>query len=186
MSPNRAYNFPGGSQRIKLNQKPPLNVPFRFKNYHPNNNNKKTLNESIDEPNNSIICNNTESTLSLMSISLPSIEIATNNTSSFPSSSYNNQNSQVVVSNNKVNYNPQVNTFDRRWYAGPYPINCITNARRYLIEKLSPQCTGMILQDKLSKEDFELLKLKCINFFNLNSSQKRTIGMVNLYSFRRF
>ena len=109
-----------------------------------------------------------------MSISLPSIEIATNNTSSFPSSSYNNQNSQVVMSNNKVNYNPQINTFNRRRYAGPYSINCIMNARRYLIEKLSPQCTGMILQDKLSKDDFELLKLKCINFLNLSSTQKKS------------
>ena len=34
------------------------------------------------------------------------------------------------------------------------------NARRYLIEKFSPLNTGMILQDRLSKDDFEMLKLK--------------------------
>ena len=159
----RATNFTGGPQTIHLNKKPPFKVPFRFKNSAPNK--EKTLqNESMERQKNPINNNdNNEPTISLMSISLPNISPIVESTTQDNSNLLNtNQNSLGIVSGNRVSYNPQVNIFNKRWYSGPYSINCMINARRYLIEKLSPHSTGMILPDKLSRDEFELLKLKCI------------------------
>jgi hypothetical protein len=167
MSPKRPTNFRGGPQAIKLNHTGvSFKNQFRFKSSQTNKEQffQKT---AIPIQNQNDLYRNantfSQSTKSLMSISLPNlsqvVELKTQSNSNYPSNN-NSQDTPAVASTNKSNYSPQVNIFNNRRYSGPYSINCMMNARRYLIEKLNPLNTGMILQDKLSKDDFEMLKLK--------------------------
>jgi hypothetical protein len=171
MSPKRPTNFRGGPQAIKLNHTGvSFKNQFRFKNSQTNK--EQTFQKTaipIQNQNDQYRNTNTfsQSTQSLMSISLPNVsqidELKTQSNSNYPSNNNNDNNHHgtlAVASTNKSIYNPQINIFNNRRYSGPYSINCMMNARRYLIEKFSPLNTGMILQDRLSKDDFEMLKFK--------------------------
>jgi hypothetical protein len=158
MSPRRPTNFRGGPQAIKLNHTGvSFKNQFRFKSSQTNKEQffQKT---AIPIQNQNDLYRNantfSQSTQSLMSISLPNlsqvVELKTQNNSNTPSNN-NSQHTSAVASTNKSNYSPQVNIFNNRRYSGPYSINCMM---------LNPLNTGMILQDKLSKDDFEMLKLK--------------------------
>ena len=114
---------------------------FRFKN-HTNQNNTANYNVTAT---------------SLMSINVPISPkpIMTN----LMSINVNNSNSQSNMSSKKA-YNPKVSIFsNQRNYTGPYSVNCIMNARRFLIERLNPNNT-IFNTDRMSRDDLEILKLK--------------------------
>ena len=86
-------------------------------------------------------------------------------------------NDSASKSNINSPYNPKVSLFTKgRSYSGPYPTNCIMNARRYAIEKLCPNNNSMITPDRMTKEDFEILKLK----LNIPSVFDRDPNKINL------
>ena len=103
---------------------------------------------------------NNSGAMPLMSINVTTTppKIRTHLVASHSQESFNSASNQQQPQNRA--YSPKVNIFsNQRRYTGPYSVNCIMSARRFLIERLNPNST-MFHTDKMSKDDLEVLKLK--------------------------